>query len=110
MAFAVLAIFIVPPNASEDPLLKQEETAVEKVVTWVVSRLEEETEGGKKTASSISSLLDTLESSLGPRSDGWDPDNSSDMERREVGRLRAEYADWEPIYKWQEKSGNSEAR
>jgi len=107
VVFAAYAIFMVPPNTSEDALLKKEETAVEEVAAWVVTQLEEVTESGKRTAPSISTLLDTLESSLGPRSNSWNPDDSSDMKREEIGRLKAVYANWEPIYKWQEESGNS---
>ena len=105
--FAAYAIRIVPPNTSEDALLEKEKTAVKEVAAWVVTRLEEVTEGGKRTAPSISTLLDTLESSLGPRSNSWNPEDSSDMKREEIGRLKAIYANWEPIYKWQEGSGNS---
>lgn len=107
MVFAAYAVFIVPPSTSEDALLKKEEAAVEEVAAWVVTQLEEVTEGGKRTAPSISTLLNTLESSLGPRGNSWNPDDTSEMKRKEIGRLKAVYADWEPIYKWQEESGNS---
>lgn len=107
MFFVGCITFAIPPKAGEDPLVKAEETAVGEVKTWIINRLREVTEYGRKTAPTIPTLLETLESSLGPRTRPVDdPYNVWDTKRKEIKRLKKLYADWEPIYKWQGEGGD----
>ena len=102
MFFVGFIAFATPSNASEDPLLMREYAAVEQVTTWIIHTLEHVTEHGRKTAPTMSTLLEPLETSLGLQT-------SSELKtkREEIKRLKALYADWEPIYKWEGEDGDS---
>ena len=107
----------IPANADEDPLARMEQTAVEEVTTWITQHLAEVTQHGRKTAPAIPTLLGTLERSLGsqirrkPQSRSrWAPYTVEDIKRKEINRLKALYADWEPIYKSPGEDGGSEFR
>lgn len=110
MFFVSFITFAMPRNAGEDPLIKREEDAVGEVTTWIKSQLAVVTRNGRKTAPTISTLLEPLESSLGPRNrNEKDPYSVWDIKRKEIDRLKALYVDWEPIYKWQGEGGDSDA-
>jgi hypothetical protein len=100
--FVVCITFAIPTNTGEDPLVKREEAAVEQVTTWILRQLREATECGKKTAPTISTLLETLESSLGPQTRREDdPNRVWDTKKKEIKTLKELYVNWEPICKWQ---------
>ncbi|KAH0537286.1 hypothetical protein FGG08_005911 [Glutinoglossum americanum] len=112
MFFVGFITFAIPKNAEEDPLIKRQEeqdradeaakeAALEEVATWIIQKLGEVTEHGRKTSPTIPTLLDTLESELGPQRPHQDLYNVWDTKKKEIHKLRELYADWEPIYKWQ---------
>jgi len=98
MFFIGLIAFATPLNTShEDPLIEREYAAVAEVTAWITHRLNQVTERGTKTAPTMSALLERLDTSLGPE----DPKNwDLKIKKKEIKRLEALYADWEPIYKW----------
>jgi hypothetical protein len=105
--------FAVPESASGDPLVDKEIAAVDEVTRWVIQKLEEVTEYGRKTAPTMSDLLQPLEDSIESRINDSSyrvprPDPKLEMKRKEVARLKALYADWTPIYKWGGEDGDSE--
>jgi hypothetical protein len=109
MFFVGCIAFATPPNASEDPLISREYVAVEQVTTWIIHRLEQVTQHGRKTAPTISTLLEPLERSLEPQAASEeDPYSNPDTKttRKEINRLKALYADWKPIYKWEGEDGD----
>jgi hypothetical protein len=112
--FVICIAGAIPSKTAEDPLVKEKEardqakqtaqtTALEEVNNYVMAQLIEITENGKKTAPTISSILNTLESQLhapqNPRVD--DPYDIYATKMKEINALREYYAEWEPIYKWQ---------
>lgn len=110
MFFVGFIAFATPKNASEDPLIKSEYDAVQEVTTWIIQRLEQVTEHGKKTAPTMSVLLEPLEADIGPpptSQSGIVRNPDTEIKRTEIKRLKALYADWEPIYKWEGVEGNS---
>jgi hypothetical protein len=111
MFFVGCIAFATPLNASEDPLVSREYVAVEQVTTWIIHRLEQVTEHGRKTAPTISALLVPLESSLEPPAASEDPYSNPDTKTKikEINRLKELYANWKPIYKWEGEDGDSGA-
>jgi hypothetical protein len=114
MFFVGFITFAIPPSGGEDPLVKKDEAAIAEVTNWIIRQLGEVTEHGRKTAPAISTLLETLNSSLGPPySDPYDvwatKGKEQKIKRKEIRRLKALYGNWEPIYKWQGEDGDSEA-
>jgi len=110
MFFVGFIAFATPQNSSEDPLVKTEYAAVEEVTTWIIQKLERATEHGRKTAPTMSALLQPLESILElqiSNSGSCPPD--AKIKRKEVNRLKALYADWQPIYKWEGEDADSGA-
>lgn len=107
--FAGFIIAALPGNAARDPLVLAEQTAVEEVTAWVRNKLAEVTHDGRRTAPNIPALLETLESSLEPLNHHEDlPNNVINMKRKEIARLKALYADWEPINKQSDSRGEQE--
>jgi hypothetical protein len=111
--FSVLFCFFimmgaVPENSiARDPIVERQEVAIRQVNDWIKAHLESVTEGGEKTAPTISALLETLEARLA--ADNLDPQDQVvyDIKMKEVSRLKALYTNWEPVYKWQEEKENS---
>jgi hypothetical protein len=83
-----------------------EQDTVDQVADLVTKRLEEVTEGGRKTSPNMSTLLDDLENSESKGVVG-DPYDIQNFKIKEIQRLKVLYADLEPICKWQEENVNS---
>jgi len=111
LCFIIFITFAVPKRGGGDPLIEKEKAAVQEAKTWVIQRLDEMTEHGRKTAPTISTLFHILEEQLQEQNDqSQDDSDSSYMKLMEIKRLRKFYAGWEPIYKWQEEAYKSETR
>ncbi len=78
-----------------------------EVNVWIKSHLEQVTEGGVKTAPTVLSLLETLETNLGEQNRSKEPYGVWRIKKKEIKRLKALYGDWEPVYKWQGEGYNS---
>ncbi|KAI9786206.1 MAG: hypothetical protein M1839_007616 [Geoglossum umbratile] len=122
MIFVGFITFAIPSKAAEDPLVRRREdrdraeraaredrdraeraareAAMEEVRTWIIDKLKEATENGRRTAPTISTLLDTLRSELDLHRPDPDPFDTCGIKTREVDRLRALYVGWEPVYRW----------
>ncbi|KAI9769804.1 MAG: hypothetical protein M1840_003798 [Geoglossum simile] len=113
-AFVICITGAIPSKTAEDPLVKEKEardqaeqaaqaTALEEVKGYIMTKLIAATEDGKKTAPTISSVLDALESELHPPQSPTynDPYDIYGTKMREIDALREYYAEWEPIYRWQ---------
>ena len=77
------------------------EGAISEITSWIVKQLEAETEGGKKTSPTMLVLLETLENTLGSKKPKTDHFGLWKTKKDEIQRLKLQYGEWEPIYKWQ---------
>ena len=110
MFIVMFMVFAMPDKGSRDPRLEMENAAVEEVTMWIIQKLDEVTEHGRKTAPTMSTLLKPLESSINAEINGNSSirypsiapprDPKIKIKIKEIRRLKALYADWDPIYKW----------
>lgn len=113
--FAFCIFFAIPTKWQPDHLSAVKEAedqcriiaqnrAREEVRDWVLAKLKEVSENGKKTAPTMSKLLEKLEEELMAFDDSEDQYKVLETKKLEIRELRGLYKDWEPIYKWHDIS------
>ncbi|KAH6665781.1 hypothetical protein B0J14DRAFT_605885 [Halenospora varia] len=113
--FAFCIIFAIPTKWQPDHLSAVKEAedqcriiaqnrAREEVRDWVLAKLKEVSENGKKTAPTMSKLLEKLEEELMAFDNSEDQYKVLETKKLEIRELRGLYKDWEPIYKWHDIS------
>jgi len=113
--FVAFMAIATPSNSKDDTLVSMKDGVEEETRTWIVQTLSEMTQNGTKTAPAFTSLLDTLKTEtesdgnfLGrfnppppPGRDLFIRQEMAKMKLSYIAKLRARFADWEPINRWQ---------